>query len=98
MILIYLQNQIKHFSLLINLDINLKICLCRLNAGLQHAVDDSDQKAALYMQAKADRQLNLTFPPAKSRGTTAAENQDRLGYAFSGWSDSPVGVFSLFNY
>lgn len=68
----------------------------RLNAGLQHAVDDSDQKAALYMQAKADRQLNLTFPPAKSRGTTAAGNQDRLGYAFSGWSDSPsAGVENL---
>lgn len=68
----------------------------RLNAGLQHAVDGSDQKAVQYMQAKADRQLNLTFPPAKSQGITAAVNQDRLGYAFSGWSGSPsAGVENL---
>lgn len=68
----------------------------RLNAGLQHAVDDSAQKAVQYMQAKADRQLNLTFPPAKSQGITAAGKQDRLGYAFSSWSDSPsAGVENL---
>lgn len=58
-------------------------------------MDGSDQKAVQYMQAKADRQLNLTFPPAKSQGITAAVNQDRLGYAFSGWSGSPVGIFDL---
>lgn len=68
----------------------------RLNAGLQHAIDDSEHKAALYMQAKADGRLNLTFPPAKSQGMTAAANQDRLGYSFSGWSDSPsAGVENL---
>lgn len=68
----------------------------RLNAGLQHAIDDSDQKAALYMQAKADKRLNMTFPPVKSQGMTAAMSQDRQGYAFSGWSDSPsAGVESF---
>lgn len=68
----------------------------RLNAGLQHAIDDSEHKTALYMQAKADRRLNLTFPPVKSQGMTSATNQDRLGYSFSGWSDSPsAGVENL---
>ncbi|XP_020611219.1 uncharacterized protein LOC110049741 isoform X2 [Orbicella faveolata] len=48
------------------------------------------------MQAKADKRLNLTFPPVKSQGTNAAVNQDRLGYSFSGWSDSPsAGVENL---
>lgn len=64
----------------------------RLNAGLQHAVDDSNHKTSLYMQAKADKRLNLTFPPIKSQGMTAAVKQDRLGYSFSGWSDSPVSI------
>ena len=68
---------------------------CRLNAGLQHAIDDSEHKTALYMQAKADRRLNLTFPPVKSQGMTAAANQDRLGYSFSGWSDSPVSTINV---
>lgn len=64
----------------------------RLNAGLQRTVDDSDHKAALYMQAKADKRLNLTFPPVKSQGMTGAVNQDRMGYAFSGWSESSVST------
>lgn len=59
---------------------------------MQHAIDDSEHKTALYMQAKADKRLNLTFPPVKSQGTNAAINQDRLGYSFSGWSDSPVST------
>ena len=71
------------------------LSFCRLNAGLQHAIDDSEHKAALYMQAKADKRLNLTFPPVKSQGTTAAVNQDRLGYSFSGWSDSPVSTINV---
>ena len=68
------------------------LSFCRLNAGLQHAIDDSEHKTALYMQAKADKRLNLTFPPVKSQGTTAAINQGRLGYSFSSWSDSPVST------
>lgn len=59
---------------------------------MQHAIDDSEHKTALYMQAKADRRLNLTFPPVKSQGMTSAANQDRLGYSFGGWSDSPVST------
>lgn len=70
------------------------LSFCRLNAGFQHAIDDSEHKTALYMQAKADKRLNLTFPPVKSQGTTVALNEDRLGYSFSGWSDSPVSSLS----
>ena len=58
--------------------------------GLKHAIDESDPKSTLYAQAKADRQLNLTFPPVKSHQITAPVTHGRQGYEFSGWSDSPV--------
>lgn len=70
----------------------------RLNAGLKHAIDESDRKSALYMQAKADRRLNLTFPPVKSQEMAAPVNHHRQSYTFSGWSDSPSnGVENLRN-
>ena len=64
----------------------------RLNAGLKHSIDESDRKAALYAQTKADRQLNLTFPPVNAHHKTGNVNHGRQSYAFSGWSDSPVST------
>ena len=63
---------------------------CRLN--------DSNQKSVLFAEAKADRRLNLTFPPAGSSHQMAATvNHGRQSYAFGGWSDSPVSIFAFSN-
>ena len=64
----------------------------RLNAGLQHAIDESDRKSALYAQARADKRLNLTFPPVKSHEMSAPASHSSQNYSFSGWSDSPVSI------
>lgn len=70
----------------------------RLNAGLKHSIAESDRKAALYAQTKADRRLNLTFPPVNAHHATGNVNHGRQSYAFSGWSDSPsAGVENLRN-
>lgn len=71
----------------------------RLNAGLKQSIHESNQKSVLFAEAKADRRLNLTFPPAGSSHQMAATvNHDRQSYAFGGWSDSPsAGVENLRN-
>ena len=71
---------------------------CRLNAGLKQSIHESNQKSVLFAEAKADRRLNLTFPPAGSSHQMAATvNHGRQSYAFGGWSDSPVSIFAFSN-
>ena len=67
----------------------------RLNAGLKHSIDDSHHKSALYAQAKADKRMNQTFPPAKSNAISALVYQRKESYSFGGWSDTPVSNSGL---
>ncbi|XP_068714767.1 uncharacterized protein [Montipora foliosa] len=70
----------------------------RLNAGLKHSIDESHHKSALYTQAKADKRMNQTFPPAKSNAISALVYQRKESYSFGGWSDTPsAGVENIRN-